>query len=331
MAPAETVAVEACDGSRSISERDPALLTCQRWLVPWRVDGVAKGLVVAESYDAAIAEREQQLAFAREHARFFGSSLDAFYSDPGMPVCSTCDRSKPQGRWGEGQVMGDGPSLRAVAKAQADVDALAEALAAQRRELRDVARLADGSATAKAAKEHAKQLALANQALAEARLALDDAAILRSAKAAEDAGKAARTRTEALTKSRAALVSAVGSMVAKAHGGSYVEEGGTGADAPRLDVQIDGATVTATYRVGAAKSTWFEGTVALDGAISGRSLLAPEDGALTCKNHSTECGYVYIDAMLRFSDRASEGGKTERVAELWFRRAKWVMAKPFVR
>lgn len=329
-APKEPVVVEACDGSRTASSRDPALLTCTRWRIVLRDKGVPKGLIVADSYDAVIAERERQLAFAREHARFFDASLDPRFTDPSPPVCDTCDLSAPQGRWGEGQALGDGPALRAVAAAKADVDALAAELDQHLPRLRDVARLARQSSSAKAAKDHAKQLQQGMLELSEARLELDDAAILRSEKAAADVGKAARAQVEALRKSSKALADAVGKVVSKAHGGSYTEDGATG-DPPRLEVALDGAKVTATYRVGAAKSTWFEGEVALDGAISGRSLLAPEKGQLSCKAHTVDCGYVYVDAMLRFSQRPGPDGKSQQVAELWFRRSKWVMAKPFVR
>ncbi|MCA9652725.1 MAG: hypothetical protein KC501_22600 [Myxococcales bacterium] len=326
----EPVVVEACDGTRSAPAGDPGMLGCARWHIVLREGGVPKGLIVADGYDALIAERERQLAFAREHARFFDAPLDPRFADPGPPVCSTCELAAPQGRWGEGQVLGDGPALRAVTAAQGELTALASAIDEHLPRLRDVARLARESTTSKAAKDHAKQLHQAVLELAELRLALDDAAILRSEKLATDAGRSARTRIDALAASSSALAGALGKLVAKAHGGSYAEEG-AGADGPHLEVVLDGATVTATYKVGGAKSTWFEGTVGLDGAIAGRSLLAPESGQLSCKAHTVDCGYVYVDAMLRFSERPVDGGKTQQVAELWFRRAKWVMAKPFIR
>ena len=75
--------------------------------------------------------------------------------------------------------------------------------------------------------------------------------------------------------------------------------------------------------------SWYR--VALDGAITGRSLVAPDNGQLTCQQHSEECGFTYIDAVLRFTERHDPDQTTRSVAELWFRRDGWVMAKPFRR
>ncbi|MEX1362151.1 MAG: hypothetical protein AB1Z98_03450, partial [Nannocystaceae bacterium] len=251
----EPVAIEACDGTRTRTARDPALLACSRWRVDWREQGVVRGLVVADGYDAVIEARERQLAFARDYARFFDAPVDARFTDPGPPVCDTCESSVPKGRWGEGQLLGDGPSVRAVAEARPLVNALASVVEPRLPTLRDVARLAREPSMAKAAKEHAQQTRQALLELSELRLALDEAAVLRSVKIANDVSTASRKRAEALEASSAALLAALGSAVNKAHGGTYVEDGNAGAEAPRLQIELDGASVTATYRVGGASST----------------------------------------------------------------------------
>jgi len=307
------------------------MLTCSRWTIAWREGGTPWGFVAAESYDAVIAERERQLGFARQYARFFEVALDERYTDPGRPICNTCDAEAPAGRWGEGQRFGDGPARRAISGAEAELRALDAALTEHLPQLKDVARLARETDVGKAAKEHAKQMRLGVLDLAKARLALDNAVVFRSETKAKEVGKMARSRVEALAASSIRLIEAIGKAVGKAHGGRYLEDGGSASGSPHLEVVFDGAKVSATYVIGEAQATWFEGTVSLDGGISGRSLLAPEDGALECQAHTVDCGYVYIDSVLRFSRRKGAEEEEEEVAELWFRRAQWVMAKPFVR
>lgn len=327
----EPVLVEACDGTRTATKEDPRTLTCNRWTIAWREGGTAWGFVTADGYDAVIAERERQLAFARRYARFFGVPLDERYTDPSEPICETCATAAPTGRWGNGQKFGDGDAREAITGAEAELLALRAALDEHMPRLEDAARLAREPATARAARTYAKQLRHGVLDLAKARLALDNAAVFRSEPMARDTGKVIRERVTALAHSHATLGEAVARVVAKAHAGKYTEEGAQTPEAPRLEVSVDGTQVVATYFAGGGQSTWFEGTVALDGGITGRSLVAPDDGALTCPQHSEECGYVYIDSVLRFTEREDPDQTTRQVAELWFRRNSWVMAKPFTR
>ena len=57
----------------------------------------------------------------------------------------------------------------------------------------------------------------------------------------------------------------------------------------------------------------------------------PKKGQLTCPEHSEECGFVYVPAVLRFSERKAPDQKVSEAAELWFQQSKWVLAKPFSR
>lgn len=327
----EPVLVEACDGSRTAAKEDPRTLGCNRWTIAWREGGTAWGFITADSYDAVIAERERQLAFARRHARFFGVPLDERYTDPSEPICETCRAQAPAGRWGAGQKFGDEGAREALAGAETELQTLHQALQEHMPRLEDAARLAREPATSRAARAYAKQLRHGVLDLAKARLALDNATVFRSEPMALDTGKAIRERIEALGASHAALGEAVARVVAKAHGGKYTEEGSPTPDAPALEISVEGTKVVATYFAGGGQSTWFEGAVELDGGIAGRSLVAPDSGQLTCQQHSEACGYVYIDSVLRFTEREDPDQTTRSVAELWFRRDRWVMAKPFVR
>jgi hypothetical protein len=258
--------------------------------------------------------------------------LDERYTDPSPAICETCETSRaPVGRWGEGQKFSGAAAREALAKAEAEHAALDAALHEHVPRLTDAARLARDPAVGKAARAYAKALRQGVLQLAKGRLALDDAAVLRSERAAKDAGRAATVQVEALASTLTALRTAVGKEVAKAHAGRYFEDGGHGSDGPRLEIEIDGSGVKATYATGGAKSTRFEGTVELDGSLAGRSLLAPEQGTLSCTQHTEACGYVYIPSVLRFTERAMPEGKSLQTAELWFQRSNWVMAKPFTR
>lgn len=331
VATTEPVLVEACDGSRAAAKEDPRTLSCNRWTIAWREGGTPWGFITAPSYDAVIAERERQLAFARRYARFFGVPLDERYTDASEPICETCAAQAPTGRWGAGQKFGDEGAREALTSAETELQALHAALGEHMPRLEDAARLAREPATARAARAYAKQLRHGVLDLAKARLALDNAAVFRSEPMAKDTGKAVRGRMQALTSSHATLGEAVAKVVAKAHGGKYIEEGSQAPDAPALEVSIEGTKVTATYFAGGGQSTWFEGAVDLDGGIAGRSLVAPDSGQLTCQQHTEACGYVYIDAVLRFTEREDPDQTTRSVAELWFQRDRWVMAKPFMR
>lgn len=331
LAPPQPVLVEACDGSRQHATQDAQLLTCRRWSIAWQEGGTPWGLLTADSYDRVLAERERQLGFVRHYARFFEVPLDERYTHPSPPTCETCEAPAPIGRWGEGQKFGDAAARQALATAEAEHAALDAALHEHLPRLTDAARLSRDPAVSKAARAYAKALRQGVLQLAKGRLALDDAAMLRSERAAKDAGRAAAGHVQALASTLVALRTAVGKEVAKAHAGRYLEDGGSGPDAPRLEIEIDGTNVKATYATGGAKSTWFEGTVELDGSLAGRSLLAPEQGTLSCPQHAETCGYVYVPSVLRFTERATPEGKTLQTAELWFQRSTWVMAKPFTR
>ena len=314
-APAEEVMVENCDGTRIKSEADARTLTCENWKVEWREGGSVWGYVSGASYDAVIKERDRQLGFARQYARFFEQPFDDRYADPSQPVCDTCKEERPAGRWGEGQKFGAGAAREAIDKAQADLDALDKTLMEHLPRLRDVAGLARESGVDKAAKAHADQIRLGMLDLAKGQLSIDNAE-----------GVSGPLREEGRL---AALLAAVGKEVGKVHGGSF--EDNTTGQRPYLQVDFDGSKVTATYVVGTARSTWFNGEVALDGAITGKSLVAPEAKPLTCQEHSEECGFVYVPAVLRFSERKAPDQKVSAAAELWFQQSKWVLAKPFSR
>lgn len=327
----EPVLVEACDGSRQHAAKDARLLACNRWSIAWQERGAAWGLTTADSYEGVLAERERQLGFARHYARFFEVPLDERYVDPSAAICEVCDEEVPAGRWGEGQVFGDAAARQALVAAEAELAALDAALHEHAPRLTDTARLAREPAVSKPARAYAKVLRQGMQTLAKQRLALDDATVLRSERAAKDVSKAAAAQVEALGTALTSLRKAVGKQVAKAHAGRYFEEGAAGPERPYLEVEVDGIEVEATYFVGAAKSVWFQGQVELDGGLAGRSLVAPEQGAPSCAEHSEACGYVYIPSVLRFTEHPTAEGKKVQTAELWFQRSTWAMAKPFRR
>lgn len=329
-APAEEVMVENCDGTRTKSEADARTLTCEGWKVEWREGGSVWGYVSGSSYDAVIKERDRQLGFARQYARFFEQPFDDRYADPSQPVCDMCKEERPAGRWGDGQKFGAGTAREAIDKAQADLEALDKALMEHLPRLRDVAGLAREAGVDKAAKAHADQIRLGMLDLAKGQLSIDNAEVFRSARSAKKVSELAASRSTDLGNSYAALLAAVGKEVGKVHGGKYFEDNTTG-QRPYLQVDFDGSKVTATYVVGTARSTWFNGEVALDGAITGKSLVAPEATPLTCQEHSEECGFVYVPAVLRFSERKAPDQKVSAAAELWFQQSKWVLAKPFSR
>lgn len=329
--PAEPVLVEACDGARTPPTKEARALSCSRWTIAWQEGGTPWGFVTAESYDEVVAERERQLGFARRYARFFEQPLDDRYSDPSPAICETCKTTTPAGRWGEGQKFSDGAARKAIAAARTELDALDAALDEHLPRLEDAARLARENGTGKFAHAYAKHMHQGVLYLAKGSLALDNAAVFRSEKTAADAGRGARQHTDALASAFTKLVEVVAKEVGKAHGGKYMENGGQGPETPYLQVEVDGAKVTATYFAGGGQSTWFEGTVALDGGITGRSLVAPEKGALSCQQHTEACGYVYIPSVLRFTERKDPEKKSQQTAELWFQRSQWVMAKPFIR
>ncbi len=320
--------VEACDGVRKKAD-DPGALQCTRWKVEWTQGGKVWGVVTGPTLDAVIAERDRHVGFARQYARFFDKAMDTRWASPSDPICDACKDTTANGRWGTGQKFSGAASRQAVADAQGKVDALRTALAEHAGNLTDTARLHRDPKTSKPAKKYATQLEQAMVEVAAGQLAIDNAAVLRAADAAKKAGVNAEARTKALAESLGALQVAVAKEVARAHGGRYLEDGANG---PFLEVKFTDAKVTATYVTGPASSTWFEGAVGLDGSVTGKSLVAPEKGTLQCQEHTVECGYVHVPAVLRFSERADADAKKPReVAELWFQQSSWVAAKPFSR
>ena len=150
--------------------------------------------------------------------------------------------------------------------------------------------------------------------VASAQLAADNAKVLHSAATAKKVAKSVDTRAAALSSSLASLKAVVAKEVARAHGGKYTEDNASG---PLLKVEFKDAKVTATYVSGAASSTWFEGEVGLDGSVTvtGKSLVAPEKGTLRCKEHTVECGFVFVPSVLRFSEKPGADGKARESAE----------------
>lgn len=319
--------MEACDGGRTKAD-DPAALQCSRWKVEWSQGGKVWGIVTGATLDEVKAERDRHLGFARQYGRFFDKPMDPRYGAPSDPICDACKDTTAAGRWGTGQKFSGAASRQAVADAQAKIDALRKDLGEQAGNLTDAARLHRDAKTSKAAKKYATQLEQAMVEVASAQLAVDNAAVLRTADAAKKVGASVQARNKAIGDSLLALQSAVAKEVARAHGGRYQEDNASG---PYLEVKFDQSKVVATYVTGPASSTWFEGNVGLDGSVTGKSLVAPEKGTLACKEHTVDCGFVHVNAVLRFSERPGTDSKPRQVAELWFQQSEWVAAKPFSR
>ena len=301
-----------------------------RWLaVPGPVDADIF-LVHHLSPLLADADRITRVAARRCFLRV-EQPLDERYADPSPPICDACTSTTPAGRWGEGQKFSDGAARKAITASTDQLAALGTALDDHLPRLEDAARLARDPATSKVARAYGKQLHDSVLYLGKGRLQLDDAAVFRSEKLAREVGSAATEHVESLASAYDKLLAAVGKEVGRAHGGNYAESDAQGPKAPYLQVSIDGAKVTATYFAGGGQSIWFDGEVALDGGITGRSLVAPESGTLTCQQHAESCGYVYIPSVLRFTERQDPDEKSVQTAELWFQRSTWVMAKPFTR
>lgn len=328
----DTIAVEQCDGSRTRPSAKPKALSCARWKIEWSKDGKIWGVTSADTFAAVVADRERQLGFARQYARLFELPFDARWAAPSQVVCDACEQnvpSTPSGLWGDAQAFGANPTIAAVGEARGKLTALETAVVdVHLPRLRDIARLSRAVATARLAKLYGKTLDGAIIDLAKLQLDLENAAIFRSPEAVKRTTKAIDARIKALDASAAALVANVAKTVAKVHGGRYSEDGAPAGSKSLLVVDFAGEKVTATLVAGEAKSVWFEGNVFLDGRIAGKSLVAPEGAALTCTAHSTECGYVYAPAILRFDQRKED---KRRIVELWFQQSTWVHAKPFSR
>jgi hypothetical protein len=327
----DAIAIEQCDGSRTRPSAKPKALSCARWKIEWSKGGKIWGVTSADSFANVVAERERQLGFARQYARLFELPFDARWAEPSQPVCDMCEQSVPSGPsglWGDAQAFGANRAIVAAAEARQKLGTLETSVVdVHLPRLRDIARLSRAPATARLAKLYGKQLEGAVADLVKLQLDLENAAIFRAKDRVDKVAKAIEARTKSLDASAAALVAAVAKTVAKVHGGRYTEESAATTKS-QLVVAFDGDKVTATLVQGEAKSVWFEGNVHLDGRIAGKSLVAPENVALTCSAHSTECGYVYAPAILRFDERKDS---KQRIVELWFQQSSWVHAKPFVR
>jgi hypothetical protein len=328
-------AIERCDGTRSPLRAEPAH-GCTRWKVEWSSGGRVWGVTSGSSLSAVVKEREKILGYVRQSAKLFDVPVDAKWSSPTQPLCDACDPMRIANAAAGTPVTPDAAPLdEGVKNAWLDAKlALSRfettVLETHAQRIRDVARLAQEPATAKLAKAYAKQLDTAVLELAQQQLALDKAAVFRSAAPIKKIIAALEVRTKALESSSSVLAAVVAKTAARQHAGRYTDESATTADKPQLVVAFAGDKVTATLVVGEAESQWFEGTVGLDGGIVGRSLVAPESGTLSCNAHSEQCGYAWAPAMLRFADRDS-GGSKKHLVELWFQQSAWVHAKPFSR
>jgi hypothetical protein len=323
---------ESCDGARSKAV-DPQALECVRWKIEWSKDGKLWGVTSASSLTAVVAERERVLGHARQHARLFDVAVDSRWNNPTAPICDTCS---PNAAAAAAAPPSD-PSPTAVDTVSTDLVETRAVLArfessvldVHAPRLREIARLAQESATSRIAKAYATSLQLAVIDLVHFQLELDNAAVFRTAAAVTKVRKAIELRASTLDKSAAALLGTIAKSAARAHAGVYGDDATAGPGA-QIVVKFAGEKVTATFVQGEAETQWFEGTVQLDGSIVGRSLVAPEGVALGCATFSVECGYIWAPAMLRFDDRIDARGKRHTV-ELWFQQSKWVHARPFSR
>ena len=327
------MAAEQCDGTRSSLRVEPTR-GCTRWKIEWSVGGKVWGISSAASLSALIKERERMLGYARQNARLFDLALDPRWSSPSVALCDACDpmrTAEPTDSSVPGPLPVDEATQRAWLDARMALSRFeAKVLDVHAQRLREIARLAHEPATVRLAKVYAKQLEAAMFDVVRLQLELDNAAIFRSTGAITKTQQALEARSKALEAASEALLAVVAKAAAKLHAGRYADEAATDVSGPQLVVAFAGAKVTATLVVGEAESQWFEGAVGLDGGIVGRSLVAPENTALTCNAHSPECGYVSAPAMLRFADRDGPRGK-KHLVELWFQQSKWVHAKPFAR
>jgi hypothetical protein len=323
-----TTLIEQCDGSR-IATRPGVAPKCGRWKIEWSTGGKVWGVTAATSAEAVVRERERLLGYVRQSARFFDTAIDARWSSPTAVLCEACEVASTSEPGAASDASPD--ASRAWMDARVALSRFETAtFEVHASRIRELARLAAEPATAKLAKAYVKQIDAAVIDAVRLQLALDNAAVTRSAKAVVDVNKAVDVRTAALEAAAGALVAVVAKAAAKLHAGRYGDDASTDPNRAQLVIAFSGDKVTATLVSGEAESQWFEGNVVLDGSISGRSLVAPENGTLSCNGHTTACGYVWAPAALRFADRDTPKG-SQHVVELWFQQSKWVHAKPFSR
>ncbi len=323
------IVTETCEAVRTPSRTPPESLSCTGWRIEWTHKGKVWGSLHAASLAELQQKKARHLAFERQYARAFDLPKDVRYDEASPNVCDQCDPAIARGRWGEGQTFSGLQSARALQDANEMLSEFERVFYdTHAPEVAEVARLAGERKSAAAAKRYAQQLSLAAAELAAWQAQLDQAELLRSEDKVGKVIAAMKARGTALDKGLDALGKQVASEVAKAHAGVYAQEGAAPASTPTLTVAVDGRKVTATFGLGKASSVWFEGTVALDGSIRGRSLMAPPGVKLSCQEHAEACGYEYIPSMIRFSVRPEP---RKEVLELWFQRDTWVAATPFSR
>ncbi len=328
----EEAVTEGCDGTRK-PMIDVATVSCRQWRVEWSRDGKVWGIASAESLEEVLRQREATLAFARLDTRFGAGNPDPRYRDPSPPICDLCgaEKTAASGLFGDGQRFGGSEARRALEAARPQVEALEKALYDEHLpRYREIARLGHEPKTAAAAKKYMADLRGSLVALAQAKLALEDANVLRSPSFLRGTEKLIGGKVQALERDFEALQAAVAKEVQRAYGGTYNQEG-PDAQGKSLLVTLDGTKVTATFQQGTAKSTWFEGTVNLDGSITGQSLVAPPDTPLRCSDHTEACGYQRVRAVLRFSERSNAPKGQTHAVELWFQQREWVRAPIFSR
>lgn len=330
LAPSATrVPVEQCDGTRSRETADPVVLSCEQWRVDWEYQGKVWGVSTASSRVDAEKARERVLGFARQYARYFGQAIEKRVETPTEAICDQCKHAVGGGRWGRGQRFSTAGLGDRIAAAETELAAYEKIVWGKHvAYLGDVARLAQEPRVKAAAQRYAKDMHAAVLQLPALRLELERAKVLRSADTVNAVTKHVDVQGKGLMRSFEGLTDAVAREVSAAHAGRYVQQGSS-ADGPQIVVTFDGSKVKATHTQAGVSAVWFEGTVALDGSLNGRSLVKPRDADLKCQDYSFECGYEYVPSVLRFA-RRDDDAHPEHL-ELWFQREAWERAPVFVR
>jgi hypothetical protein len=324
---------QRCDGSRG-PVLTSATTQCRVWMVEWQQDGKVWGVMVAPTFDAVVSMRERTMAFVRDDARYFDQPLDRRFASPGPAICDLCKAMDPaggSGMFGDGQRFAGSEVRRAIVSVQPSVDALQKAVFEQHApRLREVARYARDPKTAKPAKQYVQATRAAIFDLAKAKLMLENANVLQSKPLVDQAAKLVKDRAATLDKSYGALQDAIANELKRAYGGRWDQEG-SDATGKHLQVDFERLAVKASHVDGSSKSVWFEGSISLDGSVTGHSLVAPKDGQTRCSDHTIACGFEQVPAVLRFSRRSDPSHGKQNVVELWFQQGGWLRAPLFSR
>ena len=324
--------VEQCDGTRTLASSVDAL-QCRQWKVEWQQDGKAWGVVTASTATGVLTMRDRTMAFLRDETRFFDAPLDRRFV-AGPAICDACranDPAAPSGMFGDGQRFAGSEIRRAVTTAMPKADSLQKALLEQHvPRLRDVARYASDPKTSKSAKQYVKALHVALFDVARAKLWLENATVLQDKKLVDQAEKLVGGRVESLRKDYEALEDAIANELKRQYAGRWGQEGSDNED-KHLQVDFERLSVRANHLDGSSRSVWFEGTVNLDGSITGHSLVAPKNGETSCSDHTVACGFERVPSVLRFSQRREGPQGNRNVVELWFQQGSWVRAPLFSR